>query len=159
MTEPAQITITINGTTAAIQEAIQSLAAAMGGDKIEAVALSTDGTEAKVKAKAKPRAKTSISEATADADILAIASEGLAADAAAKVDTSNVVQDMTPAQAREAGIKEIQDFFSANPHAMPIITKLTDKFGVKYFKDITDDRAHEFYADVKLVVAGSADAA
>lgn len=65
------------------------------------------------------------------------------------------VEDLTPETAREQGISEVQIFFGKNPNAMPDIKRLQTKYGVKKFQEIGDDRAHEFLADVKLLMSGN----
>lgn len=71
----------------------------------------------------------------------------------------NVVSDLTPEKARTQAIEQLQQFFGRNPNNMSEITKLQQKYGVKLFKDVTEDRAAEFLADVKLLTSGNAVAA
>jgi len=66
---------------------------------------------------------------------------------------------LTPAEAREQGIRELQMFMAREPSAMKNITDLQQKFAVKLLKDVPDDRSAEFLADVKLLVSGSPAAA
>lgn len=55
-TNPADgLTVTINGTAQSIEAAIRTLADAMGGDRIDHIALASDGTQAQATIVAQPR--------------------------------------------------------------------------------------------------------
>ncbi|GKT33494.1 putative multi-domain containing protein, partial [Aduncisulcus paluster] len=70
----------------------------------------------------------------------------------------NVVQDLSPQDARTKAISAMQKHFAANPNSMPAIAKLQQKFGIKQFSEIPDDRAHDLLADVLLIVNGTGEA-
>ena len=62
---------------------------------------------------------------------------------------------LTPADAREKAIAILQDLYANKANVMPEITKLMVKYGVKMFKEVPDNRAHELLADAKLLASGS----
>lgn len=76
-------------------------------------------------------------------------------DGAAAGQGQGIVSDLTPTGARDKAIADMMGFFGNNPKNMSDITKLQTKYGVRMFKEVPDERAHEFYADVKLLLSGS----
>jgi hypothetical protein len=67
----------------------------------------------------------------------------------------NVVSDLTPAQAREKALRELQAYFARTPDALPKIAAIQKKHGVSKLADTPDDKAHDMLADVLLLVGGS----
>lgn len=69
------------------------------------------------------------------------------------------VTDLSPVEARNRGIAELQQHFAQNPGAlptaMPAFAFLNKKYGVTQYSDVPDDKAHAFYADAKLLIAGA----
>ncbi|GAB1858891.1 hypothetical protein MHTCC0001_37350 [Flavobacteriaceae bacterium MHTCC 0001] len=62
-----------------------------------------------------------------------------------------MVKDMSPSEARDAAIKEVQEFYMGKPNNMVEIGKLQKKYGEKMFTEDTDGKAHDFLADVRLM--------
>jgi hypothetical protein len=78
-----------------------------------------------------------------------------ATNAADPAVVSEAVTNLTPADAREKAIAILQDLYANKANVMPEITKLMVKYGVKMFKEVPDNRAHELLADAKLLASGS----
>lgn len=66
---------------------------------------------------------------------------------------------LSPAKAREEGIRALQIYFGQNPGNMDVITRLQTKYGVKLFAEISDEQASAFHADALLVAAGNTEIA
>jgi hypothetical protein len=67
---------------------------------------------------------------------------------------SGLVKEMTPDEARETAIREIQAHFAQHPTCFGEIQTMQKKYGVKMFADVPDGKAHALLADVRLVVGG-----
>jgi hypothetical protein len=65
------------------------------------------------------------------------------------------VSDVTPAEAKERGIKAVQTYFAENPDSLSEITAIQKKYNVKMFTDIKENNAIDFLADVMLLTAGA----
>ena len=65
------------------------------------------------------------------------------------------VSDMTPAEAKETGIKAVQTYFATHPESLSEITAIQKKYNVKMFTDIKETNAIDFLADVMLLTAGA----
>lgn len=112
---------------------------AMGGDASRVTTLTN------------PTPTTAEVEVSPAADPTTTATQPYATDEKAP----NVVSDLTPEQARTQAIKTAQKFYSENPNALPQIAKLQQKFGIKMFSEVSDDRAHDLLADILLVANGT----
>ncbi len=141
--------LVIHITASTFGELAENLAAVVrefeaNGVSVNDTALLPDqpGVSGKVETKAKAKSKA---KAKAEPE-----------DTPAPEVSDKTVVDLTPAEAREKGIREMQTYFGANPEAMPVIRDMQSKFGVKMFSDIPDNQALDFYADVKLLVSGNA---
>lgn len=153
----AGITITITGGNPDdVCGALQRMALLLGNAATTACPPETpgDGSGAAatldVKPETKKRTRRKKAEATPEPD-----AEPEAKPEAETDHAQNVVVDMTPAEARQAGIAEVQAHFAENPSSIQQITKLQEKYGVKMFADIPDDKAQAFLADVRLLVSGA----
>lgn len=67
----------------------------------------------------------------------------------------STMQALSPAEARAKGIEMATGHFARNPACLPQIQQISVKYGVSYFADIPDDKAHAFLADVTLLVNGA----
>lgn len=146
MTKPLTISITGNN-VAEVKAALLELAAALGAENVQSVALASNAPAATVEVGPTP------TPAADPAPTPAPAEDNTANDAPAEPE--GVVKDMTPAEARETGIKEVQAHFSAHPDSITTITEIQKKYGVKMFTEITDAKAFDFLADVRLLTAGA----
>lgn len=147
MATPSPIVVSVSGKTVAeVRAALIALGNALGGEAIQHVELAEDAVEAKVHVKNNTKAK-----AKAEAE-----PEPQPEPQPAPAD--NHVSDLSPADALKQGIDQMQAFFMEKPDRMPMLTKLRDQFGVTKFADIPDARAHDFLAEVKLIVSGAAHA-
>jgi len=70
-------------------------------------------------------------------------------------DDKPAVGEMTPAEARETGIKAVQTYFATHPESLAEITAIQKKYNVKMFTDIKETNAIDFLADVMLLTAGA----
>ena len=68
----------------------------------------------------------------------------------------SALKTLTSAEARTKGIEMVQKHFAANPDSLPAITQMTQKYGVRHFADVPDEKAHEFLADVAMLANGTA---
>lgn len=144
MTKPLVISVSGN-TVAEVKAALLELAATLGADNIRHVTVTEDAAQAMLdvapKATEEPE-PTTPPEEEKQADETPAEPEG-------------VVKDMTPKEARETGIREVQAHFAANPGSIGTITEIQKKYGVKMFTEITDAKAFDFLADVRLLTAGA----
>lgn len=130
-----------------LQRQLKALGTAFGGSaelakSINSVALSPDKTELVASVappKAEPEAKT-----TTPAPATTPASP--------PAPTANVVVDMPPAEKRQKGIDMLMQAFNKDKSVMPELNKLREKYGVKQYADIPDDRVQDFYTDALLIV-------
>lgn len=140
--------------------------------EVNGLAVNEDQTVAEVQVGGEPKrgrgrpAKNQVPAAQDNLDQVAEAAPETPADtptpapsAAPAPANANVVEDLTPEKARETAIAKLQQFFGKSPNNMGEITRLQTKYGVKLFKEVGDDRAAEFLADVQLLVAGTPAAA
>lgn len=155
MATPSPIVVSVSGKTVAeVRDALIALGNALGGEAIQHVELAEDAVEAKVHvknntgAKAKAKAEPEPQPEPQPADT----------EEAQPAPADNHVSDLSPADALKQGIDQMQAFFMEKPDRMPMLTKLRDQFGVTKFADIPDARAHDFLAEVKLIVSGAAHA-
>lgn len=86
----------------------------------------------------------------------AVAAPEPAAPAVAPI---NAVGALTPTGARDAATAAMQARFASDPQAMntllPAIQSICAKYGVAEFKDIPDDKALAFHADIQMALAGT----
>lgn len=138
---PITITFT-GGDFIEVQQTVLAFAAHIGGDKIASVSEAVNAPEAKVELTpaAEPEPAT---EPEPEAP-------------AADPEPEGVVKDMSASEARDAAIKEVQAHYVENPNNMVEISKLQKKYGVKMFTEVSDAKAHDFLADVRLMTAGAA---
>jgi len=161
MTISPLLTVTISASNAAdLADAVAQLAQTLNASAttVASGSISEDGktAELNVETKAKPKRKTATRADMKAPDTKAPdtdAVEDNQEEAAAK----GVVSDMTADQAREKAILETQKFFAQQPNALPRISKLQQKYGVNKFAEIKDAQAHDFLADVLLLVNGTPD--
>lgn len=140
MTTP--LTISISGNNMAeVKAAVMELAAALGAENVQRVAVATDAPEAEVEVATKAAEEPTPTTPPAEDN--------------APDEPEGVVKDMTPAEARETGIKEVQSHFAQNPGSIGTITEIQKKYNVKMFTEITDAKAFDFLADVRLLTAGA----
>jgi len=76
----------------------------------------------------------------------------------AEAPTINAMKTLAPNEARDKGIEMVTQFFAADPAHLGQIQTLSTKYGVKHFKDVPDDKAATFYADVIAMANGTASA-
>jgi len=74
---------------------------------------------------------------------------------------AGAVKDMEPAEMREKGISLMMQHMAADKSgkARDDLSKLQKKFGVKLFKDISDDQAEAFLMDARMIANGTAEVA
>lgn len=141
----SKITVTITGDSMAdVHNAIIALATEVGGENVRSVALATDANEAKVE--------------VGQADTMADAEPEKEPEKEPEAQPEGVMQDLSDEDALKTGIDEVQKHFAAHPESLPEITNLQKKYGVKMFVDIDPKKAHDFLADVRLMVSGAATA-
>jgi hypothetical protein len=63
--------------------------------------------------------------------------------------------ELSPADARTKGIEMVQKHYVTHPASLPAITAIQTKFVVAQFSAIADDKAHQFLADVMMLVNGT----
>jgi len=102
-------------------------------------------------AEAKPKAKRAKKEDPPD-------EAEAPAEAAPDAPTINAMKTLSPGEARDKSIELVTQFFAADPAHLGQIQILSTKYGVKHFKDVPDDKAATFYADVIAMTNGTASA-
>jgi len=68
---------------------------------------------------------------------------------------ANVVTELTPAEMRQKGSDMLLAMFNRDPTTQPILTKVQNKYGVRRYSEIPDDKAQEFYNDALLAANGT----
>jgi len=67
----------------------------------------------------------------------------------------NVVKELTPHEMRVKGSDMLLQLFNKDPSVGPKLATLQNKYGVKKFADVPDDKAQAFYTDATLLVNGT----